>query len=118
MSRKEAGWVAVACVALIMMTIYLSVKTGQPQERAVSPDVQIPPLVQIASDPDLPKKMQQKGAVPVTVVRLTSQVYRIRDADTGVVCYVFDGYEKGGMDCLPSTELPVEFQTGLVETPR
>lgn len=31
-----------------------------------------------------------------------SEVYRVRDREAGAVCYVSDGYNSGGIACVPS----------------
>lgn len=34
-------------------------------------------------------------------VENTPNIYRYTDADAGVVCWVFDAYYRGGIDCMP-----------------
>lgn len=36
--------------------------------------------------------------------------YRLTDEEAGVVCYVFMGYQRGGISCLPISETNLEVQ--------
>lgn len=36
-----------------------------------------------------------------------TQVTRVHDRGTGVICYVSDGYKSGGISCIPSSRLPI-----------
>ena len=42
-------------------------------------------------------------------VQISSYVYRITDPEAGVVCYVYTGYEKGGIDCFLISETNLDY---------
>lgn len=42
-------------------------------------------------------------------VCITSSVCRVIDVNADVVCYVYRGYEKGGISCLPLSESSLDY---------
>ena len=37
-----------------------------------------------------------------------NDVYRVEDAEAGVICWVYNGHDKGGIDCLPIEQTRLE----------
>lgn len=52
----------------------------------------------------LSDESSSSGNVTRTEVGLPDYVSRFEDPQAGVVCWVFDRYEKGGISCLPKSQ--------------
>ena len=107
MCRKEKILTLVSILILILTAIFVVARCCRKDEVAVQQtgNVDIGSDVITMGGPgvtDLPDTtVVHRGAL--------TTVYRVADDEAGVVCWIYRGYEKGGIDCLPIEQTRLDF---------
>jgi len=101
-NRTEKILGVLSFLILIFAIIFIVVRCCRKIEVAVQPtgnvDITAGPIVY-----DGPGATDEKVTDnSVTIYRGTLEtMYRVEDAEAGVVCWIYSGFEKGGVSCLP-----------------